>query len=118
MYYIYTLRCADGSLYTGITTDVKRRMRQHLGHIKGGAKYTARHRPESLVMLWQTEEKSPAMRLEYAIKHLPKSDKERLIRSPRSLPALCPKLDSGQYLRLSGTPYSLSTANTPVHPKG
>ena len=51
MYYIYTLRCADGSLYTGITTDVKRRMRQHLGHIKGGAKYNARHRPESLVML-------------------------------------------------------------------
>lgn len=117
MYYVYTLRCADSSLYTGITTDVTRRMRQHLGIIKGGAKYTARHRPEALVMLWQTGEKSPAMRLEYAIKHLSKTDKERLIRAPRSLPALCPKLDSEQYVRLPGTPYSLNT-KAPVHPTG
>jgi len=108
MYYVYTLRCGDGSLYTGLTTDVPRRIRQHLGLIKGGAKYTARHRPTALVMLWQAGEKSPALRLEYAVKHLQKRDKERLIRDPRLLSVLCPKLDPAQYTRLSGTPYSLT----------
>lgn len=106
-YYVYTLRCADDSLYTGITTDVPRRMRQHLGLRKGGAKYTARHKPVSLVMLWQAADRGPAMRLEAAVKRLTKPEKERLVRSPSLLTTLCPQLAGETYTRLPGTPYSL-----------
>lgn len=109
MYYVYILRCADDSLYTGLTTNVLQRMRQHLGQVSGGAKYTARHRPVSLVMLWQAPDRSAASRLEAAIKRLPRSDKFRLIQSPALLPALCPKLDAAVYTHLSGPPYSLTT---------
>ena len=41
MYFVYIVKCADNTLYTGYATDIKRRMRQHNGEIKGGAKYTA-----------------------------------------------------------------------------
>ena len=41
MYWVYLLRCGDGSLYAGITTDPARRLRQHRGELSGGAKYTA-----------------------------------------------------------------------------
>lgn len=107
MYYVYTLRCADDSLYTGITTDVPRRMRQHLGQLAGGAKYTARRRPTALVMLWQAPDRSSAARLEAALKGLPRSGKLRLIQAPGLLAALCPKLDAAVYTSLPGTPYPL-----------
>lgn len=107
MYYVYTLRCADRSLYTGITTDVPRRMRQHLGQLAGGAKYTALRRPVSLVMLWQAPDRSAASRLEAAVKRLAKPEKERLVTSPALLPELCPGLEAAVYTALPGTPYSL-----------
>lgn len=107
MYYVYILRCEDGSLYTGLTTDVTRRMRQHLGHIKGGAKYTACHKPATLMMLWQTEEKVSAARLEYAIKRLTRRDKERLIADPIQLRVFCPQLEGEAYFPIHGMPVSL-----------
>ncbi len=117
MYYVYTLRCADDTLYTGFTTDISRRMRQHLGLLKGGAKYTARHRPVSLVMLWQAETRSAAARLEYAIKHLERRDKVCLIRSPGLLLSLCPQLSGETYVPLPGTPHSLNEQmQKTVHP--
>ena len=39
-HYVYLLRCADGSLYTGMTPDIARRLRQHVEHLAGCAKYT------------------------------------------------------------------------------
>lgn len=108
MYYVYMIQCEDGSLYTGLTTDVLRRMRQHLGYIKGGAKYTASHKPVMLMMLWQTEEKRAAARLEYALKRLPRSNKERLINDPAQLAALCPQLEKEAYFPIAGMPVSLT----------
>lgn len=117
MYYVYTLRCADDTLYTGFTTDVPRRMRQHLGLLKGGAKYTARHKPVALVMLWQTETRSAAARLEYAVKHLERSEKLRLIRSPALLSSLCPQLDAEAYRSIPGMPCFLhDLTEKTVHP--
>lgn len=107
MYYVYILRCEDGSLYTGLTTDVPRRIRQHLGHIKGGAKYTASHKPAMLMMLWQTAEKVSAARLEYAVKRLPRRDKERLIADPAQLSVFCPQLEGETYFPIHGMPVSL-----------
>lgn len=79
------LRCADGSLYTGWTVDVERRVREHNGEGKKGAKYTRLRRPCELVYYEEFEHeealeaKRAAMRREWEIKHrLSKKEKEAL----------------------------------------
>lgn len=79
MYYTYLLRCADGSLYTGITTDPARRFAQHTGVKPGGAKYTALRHPVRMEAVWRTYDRATASRLEYQLKHLKKAEKEQLI---------------------------------------
>ncbi len=79
MYYTYILRCDDNSLYTGITTDLERRFKQHQGKVAGGAKYTKSRMPIKYEMAWQSENKSLASKLEYRIKKLSKADKELII---------------------------------------
>ena len=78
-YYVYMLRCEDGSLYVGLTTDPKRRLRQHSGEISGGAKYTALHRPLKYETVWSAPDKSSAFRLEYRLKRLNHAQKESAI---------------------------------------
>ncbi|WP_415896786.1 GIY-YIG nuclease family protein [Neptuniibacter sp. QD72_48] len=75
---MYILRCADETLYTGITTDLERRIRQHNGELVGGAKYTRVRRPVSLY--WQEEhiDRASASKREYEIKRLSRQKKERL----------------------------------------
>lgn len=80
MYYTYFLRCADGSLYAGITTDPARRFAQHTGDKPGGAKYTAPRHPVRMEAVWHAADRAAASRLEYRLKHLTKAQKERLIR--------------------------------------
>ncbi len=82
MPYIYMVRCTDHSLYTGITTDVERRMREHIRRKGSGAKYTRSHRVCSLEMVWEAGSLSAAAKLEYRIKQLPKSRKEALLLHP------------------------------------
>ena len=80
MYYTYMLRCADNSIYTGITTDVERRFAEHSGDIPGkAAKYTESHKAVRLEAAWESENRETASRLEYYIKKLNKSKKELLI---------------------------------------
>ena len=78
---VYILRCADNSLYTGVTTDLNRRLDQHNGVIKNGAKYTRNRQPVQLVYQETSESRSEAYKREYAIKCLSKTEKERLITS-------------------------------------
>ncbi len=78
-YYIYILRCEDNSLYTGITTDVKRRFTEHTSDKLKGAKYTKAHKPIKIEAVWEAEGKSDALKLEHRIKKLNKSEKERII---------------------------------------
>lgn len=80
-WFIYMLRCADNSLYTGITLDVNKRLDQHNGIDKNGAKYTKARRPVKLVYEEISFSRSDACKREYAIKSLNKSEKESLIRS-------------------------------------
>lgn len=76
MYYVYMVRCKDNSLYTGWTTDPKRRAKEHN---KGkGAKYTRSRRPVKLVYVEETSTKQEAMKREYAIKQLQKVEKEKI----------------------------------------
>jgi putative endonuclease len=78
-WFIYILRCADNSLYTGITLDVDKRLDQHNGIDKNGAKYTKARRPVQLVYQETSHSRSEACKREYAIKSLCKSEKESLI---------------------------------------
>ena len=79
MYYTYMLRCKDNSIYTGITTDIKRRIQEHINKTEKCAKYTSSHDVIKLEIAWQTENRSDASKLEYQIKHLTKRQKEDLI---------------------------------------
>ena len=77
---VYIIRCSDDSLYTGITTDVERRMAQHAAG--KGAKYFRSHPPEQLVYLEHGHDRSSASRREAEIKKLRPADKRRLISAP------------------------------------
>ena len=76
-WWVYMLRCRDGSLYTGVTTDVNRRFTQHLAGT--GARYTRSHPPEAVVYREELPDKSAALRREAAIKRLPRAKKLRLL---------------------------------------
>lgn len=77
MNYVYILRCADGSLYTGWTNDLKKRVKTH--NAGKGAKYTKTRLPVELVYYEEYEEKGEALSREFSIKKLKKTDKEKLI---------------------------------------
>ena len=78
MYYVYMLRCKDNSIYTGITVDINRRMKEHFSKNEKCAKYTLTHSAKRLEAVWRTDNKSLASKLEYAIKKLTKKQKENL----------------------------------------
>lgn len=79
MYYVYLLRCGDGTLYAGFTNDLARRLAAH--NAGKGAKYTRGRRPVELVYWESFSNKSSALRREYAIKRLPRGQKLALIQS-------------------------------------
>ncbi|MEA1990093.1 MAG: GIY-YIG nuclease family protein [Pseudomonadota bacterium] len=77
-WFVYLLRCADNSLYCGITTNLQKRLRQHNGELTGGAKYTKTRQPCELVYSESAEDRSSASKREYEIKQLSKTAKEKL----------------------------------------
>lgn len=78
MNYTYIVQCSDGTLYTGWTNDLTRRIQAH--NQGKGAKYTKARRPVTLVYYEAFETKEEAMKREYAIKRLSRKEKEELIR--------------------------------------
>jgi putative endonuclease len=79
MYWVYLLRCADGSLYCGITNDVAARLAAH--QAGKGARYTRGRGPLELVIKRRCADKGLALRLEYAIKQLERAEKLALTRA-------------------------------------
>lgn len=77
LWWVYLVRCADDTLYTGITTDPERRERQH--NAGTGAKYTRSRRPVQLVYRESCPDKSSALKREWAIKQLSRQQKLSLI---------------------------------------
>lgn len=77
-YFTYILRCADNTLYTGITTNLERRVFEH-NHAERWAKYTKMRRPVELIYHEKHVSRSKACKREYVIKQLTKEEKERLI---------------------------------------
>jgi putative endonuclease len=76
-WYVYILRCRDGSLYTGVATDVERRIADHLAG--KGAKYLRGRGPLKLVFKKQVGNKGLALKVERKVKRLPRHKKEALI---------------------------------------
>ena len=81
---VYVIRCADNSLYTGISTDVERRLKQHREG-RGGARYLKGRAPLSLEFSLPVGDRSEASRIEYQLKQLSKPEKERLLKQPEAL---------------------------------
>ncbi|MGN0075690.1 MAG: GIY-YIG nuclease family protein [Parafannyhessea sp.] len=81
-YFVYMVSCEDGSVYTGITTDVVRRMAEHLGRSGRGARYTRTHPVTALVGLWSCRGRSAASVLEARIHRLPRARKDVLLARP------------------------------------
>ena len=76
---IYILECRDDSLYCGITNNLEKRLKQHNGEIKGGAKYTRPHWPCKLVYKEKSASRSEASQREAIIKKMSKDEKQALI---------------------------------------
>ena len=85
MHYAYIVKCSDGTYYTGYTNDLEKRLLTH--NAGKGAKYTRNRLPVEMVYYEEYEEKSEAMKREYAIKRLTRKQKEKLI-SGKVLPAV------------------------------
>ena len=82
-WFVYIVSCSDGTLYTGITTDIERRMAEHNSE-KAGARYTRSRRPVRLVYREAAENRSEASRREYQIKRMSSVEKKRLVRKSAS----------------------------------
>ena len=78
MWYLYVLLCADGSYYTGITKDTKRRLHEH-NKTKRGAKYTRTRRPVQLMHVERFSLHGEALRAERRFKRLTRKQKEEVI---------------------------------------
>lgn len=83
MNYVYIVECSDGTLYTGWTNNLKRRVEQHSNG--SGAKYTRARRPVKLVYYEEFNEKRDAMKREYEIKTYSRNNKLELIKSMQIL---------------------------------
>ena len=74
-WYLYVLRCNDNTLYTGVTTDIKRRLHEH-NATNRGAKYTRARRPVELTLWIGYDSRSKAQKAEYRFKQLTRAEKE------------------------------------------
>ena len=101
-YYTYMIRCEDESLYTGITTDLKRRFLEHYAKLKEGAKYTKKHSVKKMEIAWSSNDRKLASKMEYHLKRLHKTEKENLILNPKLLKKLLEnRLEIDEYKKVS-----------------
>jgi putative endonuclease len=87
-WYLYVIRCGDGSLYTGITTDVERRFAEHASGGPKAAKYVRGRGPVELELQVEVGDRPLASRLEYRVKGLTKAEKEKLLLHPEEMHVL------------------------------
>ena len=80
MWFVYILICSDDTFYTGITTDLERRLKQHNWEIIWWAKYTRVRTPVQIIYTSEYENKSEASKEEYRIKQLTRKQKEELVK--------------------------------------
>jgi putative endonuclease len=93
-WYLYLVRCHDGSLYTGISTDVARRFAQHQGEGSAGSKYLKGRGPLVLVFQRKLGSRSLALGVESKVKKLSKARKEELIRTKKHIEVIIKQVGS------------------------
>ena len=93
-WHIYLVRCRDGSLYTGVTTNVARRFAEHQEGDRTGAKYLRGKRPLMLVFQTELGSRSLALAVETKVKKLSKARKEKLIRTKNNIEAIIKQVES------------------------
>ena len=91
------VRCEDNSLYTGMTSDLEKRINEHISKARNGAKYTKSHNAVKLEIAWRCNEKSLACKLEYQLKQLTKKQKEKIVSGERISTYLAGKVDCRRY---------------------
>jgi putative endonuclease len=79
IWFLYLIRCKDGSLYTGITTDVKRRFNEHQEGGRKGSKYLRGKAPLEQVLKRKIGSKSLALKVEHIVKRMTKTEKEMFV---------------------------------------
>lgn len=85
MWWLYVVECfKDESLYTGITTDLERRLRQHNGELAGGSRYVRSRRPAKLIAAWPYPNNSEAQKAERVFKKLTRKQKLERIHEQRN----------------------------------
>lgn len=94
-YFLYLLRCGDGSLYTGIALDVDKRVAEHRDGTRG-ARYLRGRAPFDVVFRRRVGSRSTASRMEYRVKQLAKAQKEALVSGITTLAELFPQLDGAE----------------------
>lgn len=94
MWYLYIIRCGDDTLYTGITTDVARRFGEHECGGPKAAKYLRGRGPLRLVAQIKVGDRARAARLEYCVKALARTEKERLVGCPALLQAMAEAIET------------------------
>jgi putative endonuclease len=87
-WYLYLIECADGSIYTGITTDVAARFDEHAAG--KGARYTRSRRPRAVLASFPLADRSSALRAEYRVKRLSPTQKRELAAGLRTLESVLP----------------------------
>jgi putative endonuclease len=87
-WFLYLIECSDGSLYTGIATDVDARFEKHLNGT--GARYTRSRKPVRVLVSFELEGRSQASRAEYWVKRLSATEKWALIAGKRTLESVIP----------------------------
>jgi putative endonuclease len=83
-WFLYVLQCSDGSYYTGVTTDLNRRLKEH-NTSKRGAKYTKTRRPVEIIYSLEYEDRSSAQKFEHRFKQLTRKQKEEVINKVKIL---------------------------------
>jgi putative endonuclease len=87
-WFLYLLECADGSLYTGIATDVDARFEKHLNGT--GARYTRSRKPVRVLVSFELDGRAQASRAEYWVKRLSVADKRALVTGKKTLESIVP----------------------------
>lgn len=90
-WYVYMVRCRDGSLYTGIATDVSRRIAEHQGG-RTGARYLRGRGPLELAARWPVGDRGLALRLEHRIKRMSRAEKQSLVAAPAGIATILSRL--------------------------
>jgi putative endonuclease len=75
LWFVYLLKCSDGTIYCGITRDIPRRLKEHNGILAGGARYTRSRRPVELIASASVSHRAEASKIEWRVKRLSKHKK-------------------------------------------